>query len=361
MDLIDHLQALWARVENTLDRIQTEEATKTALVLPFINALGYNVFDPTEVVPEFTCDASMTGLKRGEKVDYAIMRGDEVLMLWECKTAGTSLGDVHGSQLLRYFHVTDARVGVLTNGIQYRFYSDLEEPNKMDHRPFLEIDLRDVREPWVNELKRLTKGQFNVDDLVATARELKYLRELRQAVAQVLEEPADEFVRLLVPRVYGGRYTQGVREEFTPLVKRAVGQYLNDRLNARLQSAIAAEELPEAAEPDEPEQRDGGRQRFVETTPDELEAFHIVRALLRPHVAAERVVSRDVQSYFGILLDDNNRKPICRLHFNGPRKVVETFDTDPPTRTQIETLDGLYDLTDRFIAAATKYDKRGEQ
>lgn len=362
MDLIDALQALSARIETQLAHVQTEEATKNALILPFINALGYNVFDLTEVVPEYNADASMSGLKKGEKVDYVIKRGDEVLMLIECKTAGADLKREHASQLLRYFHVTNARVGVLTNGLWYRFYSDLDEPNKMDRRPFLEVDMTNIDEGAVAELKQLAKGHFNVDELVGKARELKDLRALRNEVAAEFENPSEELVRLLAGRVNGGgRFTASVRDHYTALTRTALAQYVSDRVSARLQSAIQAETSGGAATvadmdasvPEAPVTL--ADKPGVDTTEEEREGFLIVRGILREVVDPARIAHRDVQSYFGVLLDDNNRKPICRLHFGTARKFVELFDGEASERVEIADLGGIYALADRLKATVSKY------
>ncbi|MDE0017409.1 MAG: type I restriction enzyme HsdR N-terminal domain-containing protein, partial [Candidatus Poribacteria bacterium] len=132
MDFIEGLTNLSSVIAKRKDIIETEEATKNAFVMPFINLLGYNVFDPTEVVPEFTADV---GTKQGEKVDYAIFKDDEVIMLIECKKYGTDLSDAHTTQLYRYFSVVHARIAVLTDGVIYRFYTDLEESNIMDSKP----------------------------------------------------------------------------------------------------------------------------------------------------------------------------------------------------------------------------------
>ena len=133
MDLIDTLTALSNRIPKVLKTIQTEEATKNALIMPFIQALGYNVFDPFEVAPEYTADV---GTKKNEKVDYVIMREDRPCILIECKSSSTNLNINHASQLFRYFGVTEARFAILTNGIDYKFFTDIEAPNKMDERPF---------------------------------------------------------------------------------------------------------------------------------------------------------------------------------------------------------------------------------
>ncbi len=138
MVLRNSLESLSERVALQRDNLATEEAAKHALVLPFISALGYDIFDPTEVIPEFTADF---GLRHGEKVDYAIMREGKPALLVECKKVSDPLHVSGASQLARYFSVTEARIGVLTNGIVYRFFSDLEADNVMDSEPFLEIDL----------------------------------------------------------------------------------------------------------------------------------------------------------------------------------------------------------------------------
>ncbi|GIV82237.1 MAG: hypothetical protein KatS3mg051_1591 [Anaerolineae bacterium] len=339
------LLPLSSQAQKQLEHIQTEEATKTALVLPFINALGYNVFDPTEVVPEFTADV---GLKKGEKVDYAIIVDGKPIMLFECKYVRANLDDVHASQLFRYFTVTEARIGVLTNGIVYRFFSDLEEPNKMDQRPFLEFNLLDPRSEVAAELKKLTKDVFNLKDLLSTASELKYTKALKQYLAQQLTSPSPDFVRFLTKQVYSGLFTQSVRDQFTGIVKRALTQLVNDRVNDRLQSALRAEdENPEEATEMPASVQE--REEEIVTTEEELEGFRIVRAILREVVDVSRVTHRDVKSYFGILLDDNNRKPICRLHFNASRKYIGLIDQDKnEERVPIESLDDIYKYADQL-------------
>jgi predicted type IV restriction endonuclease len=356
MDLIDHVQALSARLSKQLDHIQTEEATKNALVLPFINALGYNVFDPTEVVPEFTADV---GTKKGEKVDYAIQRDGHVLMLIECKHAGSDLSINHASQLFRYFHVTDARIAILTNGIIYKFFSDLEEPNKMDERPFLEFDVRDPREDHVAEIKKLTKSAFDIDELLSTASELKYLKEIRRVMAEQVEDPSEDFLRFFVGEVYNGRFTQGVRNQFHPLVKKGINQFINERINARLKNALEEgdkkDRTPPPATAEEVIPDDG-----VVTTAEELEGFHIVKAILRQVIDPARIVERDVKSYFGVLLDNNNRKAICRLHFNGSQKYVEIFDVSGGEKLPIDNLNDMYGMADRLKAAVARHEGKQE-
>ena len=331
MDFIDELKALAARIEKQREHIQTEEATKTAMVLPFINVLGYNIFDPTEVIPELTADV---GVKKGEKVDYAILQKGKPVMLIECKSWQTDLDQPHASQLYRYFSVTDARIGILTNGILYRFYSDLEEPNRMDDKPFLEVDLFNLREPVVQELKRLRKSSFDLDEMVTAASELKYTKETRRIFTENASSPSDDFVRFFASQAGAGRLTRNVLDEFAEYTKKAISQYLSDRVSDRLRSALdqetaasSEEETLEAEEspPEAAETAEEAPDRGIFTTEDEMQGYYIVTAIMSEVIEPDRIYIRDTKTYCGILLDDNNRKPICRLWFKPSAAVPRTF------------------------------------
>lgn len=362
MDFIDKIRELAARIPKQVDYIQTEEATKNAFVLPFISALGYNVFDPTEVTPELHADV---GTKKGEKVDYAILMDGKPIILIECKWHGCDLSKEHASQLYRYFSATEARFGVLTNGIVYWFFTDLEAPNKMDAKPFFEFNMLDVRESNVEELKKFTKPAFNLEGILTTASELKYTREIKRILAEQLQEPTEEFIKLFTAKVYTGKVTQAVREQFAPIIRHAMKQFINDQINERLKTALVPETqaVPET-QPGEPEAlADGshnGNDASVVTTEDEVEAFHIIKAILRETIDVKRVTMRDLQSYCGILLDDNNRKPICRLRFNTAQKYIGLFDNEAKTEVKvaIDDLDAMYHYADRLKATVDLYTRQ---
>jgi len=364
MDFIDKIRELSARIPKQLDNIQTEEATKHALVMPFIAALGYNVFDPSEVMPELCADV---GVKKGEKVDYAILRDGNPIILFECKHHTTDLGKVQASQLYRYFSVTEARFGVLTNGLVYYFYTDLEAPNKMDEKPFFEFNMIDIKETLVEELKKFSKTTFDLDFILNTAAELKYTREIKRLLLEQMQEPADEFVRFFASKVYGGRMTQNVREQFIQLTKQAFKHLINDQINERLKSALASDHTISESTVVETSSASGKKDSTgsveastaIETTEEESEGYHIVRAILREITAPKRIAMRDVQSYCGILLDDNNRKPICRLYFNSAQKYVSFFDTEKEEKIPIGGLDDLFNYAERLKAAVIKYDSKG--
>ena len=360
MDLIDKLRELALRIPKQLPHVSTEEATKTALVMPFISALGYNVFDPTEVVPEFTADV---GTKKGEKVDYAIIRDGQPIILFECKWSGCDLDEAHASQLYRYFTVTPSRFGVLTNGLQYRFFSDLEEPNKMDSRPFLVLDLQNLDERAVEELKKFAKSSFDLDSIISTASELKYTDGIKRILHEEWINPSEEFVRLLVGRVYSGRFTQAIKDQFTQIAKRALLEFINGRVNERLKSALASSEgegreLDATTETDGGANDDVGTSSKIVTTEEEIEGYYVVKAILSASIDPRRVFIRDTRHYCGVLLDDTNRKPICRLWFNGSQKYVGLFDEHKSeTREAISDVNDLYRYSDALRKTAAHYDR----
>lgn len=362
MDFKDQIKQLSERVVKLKENIQTEEATKTAFIMPMIQALGYDVFDPTEVVPEYTCDL---GIKKGEKIDYAIHKDGQPIILIECKHWKEDLTS-HNGQLFRYFHVSNARFGILTNGIIYRFYTDLVEKNKMDEKPFFEFNLEKYRESQVEKLREFHKSYFDIDTILNTASELKYTNEIRNAIVQEVNNPSDEFVKYFARPVYPGRFNDVVLEQFRAIVKQAFAQYANDYMNERLKSAIGADTVVEnrvdakpenAAQPASEEPTPEDSDNKITTTEEELQGFYIVRAILYPELDdISRVAQRDTQSYFGILLDDNNRKPICRLHFNSSNKYIETFDSEKKgTKHQIASLDDIYKYRNEIIAACKMY------
>jgi hypothetical protein len=339
--------------------IQTEEATKSAFVMPFISQiLGYDVFDPTEVIPEFICDV---GTKKGEKIDYAISKGGEIQILIECKKIGEPLNVKHASQLFRYFHVTNARISILTNGQLYKFFTDLDAPNKMDEKPFLELDLLDIDEHVVPELVKLTKGAFDVDSIVSAAGELKFISQIKKMISSQFSEPDEDFVKFFASRVYDGILTQKVREQFTILTKKAATQWLNDQVNERLKSAISGGTMVSNQLNSEDPSKSGGDKSDADnstivTTEMEIEGFHIVKSIIRKAIDPQRITFRDTQSYLGILIDDNNRKPICRLHFNRSQLYIGMFDGEKKeTRHPITSLNDIYNFTDQLRDTAQQY------
>lgn len=354
---VDQLQALAGRATSLEGKLQTEEATKTALVLPFLQALGYDVFDPTIVIPEYITDH---GIKKGEKVDYAIANSGIVNMIMECKGYETNLSQVGASQLFRYFSATDVKIGILTNGTEYRFFSDLEKANSMDVNPFFIFDLNDFAVSSARELDRFRCENFSIESILSSANDLKYRGLIEAEILREISTPSEEFVELLARRIYGGRLTTQVRTWFSHLVTEAMNASLRTMVNKRLSSALDATALSEKKEVVEVVDQTDSDEKII-TTDEELEGFQIVRAILRSVIDVQRVNIRDQKSYCGILLDDNNRKPICRLHFNAKsRKYLGIFSDKIEQRVEIDKLEDIFSHSDSLIKTVIDYDEAAQ-
>lgn len=351
MDFKDSIKQISEKIEKVKDSLLTEEATKNALIMPFLSALGYDVFNPFEVQPEMTCDIAM---KKGEKIDYAILRDGTPIILIECKHWVQNL-TLHDNQLIRYFNVSKAKFGLLTNGIIYKFYTDLAEPNKMDEKPFLEVNLLDLKDAQIEELKKFHKSYFDVDTILSSANELKYMHELRSVIIKEFANPSPDFVRFIGKQVYDGVFNAKALEQFTLLVKRTISSYVSDLISDRLKAAIVKEE----ASSSEDEIKESGKEESeckIETTEEELQSFYIVKSILKDTIDLSRVTYRDAQRYFAIFLDDNNRKTVCRLYLNSSntKKLVFLDDNKKEEAVYIETIDDIYKHSQRIIEQTKK-------
>lgn len=346
MSVDEKLRVLSERIKSHSSAMLTEEAVKTAIVLPFLAALDYDVFNPNEVVPEFISDA--VG-KKGEKVDYAVKVEGDIRILIECKPITTNLDKAHLAQLYRYFSVTNARFAILTNGRTFHFHTDLEAPNRLDDRPFLTFDLSDIQAVMVAELRKFSKAEFSVDGIRQQAHRLKYTSAIKE-ITGLIENPPEEFVRMVTAPLVTGRFTQAVRDQFTPMVKAAFRDIVREAVQSRLSTALADTEAADVgAEPPSLDEE-------VVTTEDEREGFMVVRAIVRDILKPARVVMRDQKSYCGILVDNNNRRPLARLWFNRSVKYLGLFDAGKnEERVRIESLDQIYDHADRIRATAKLY------
>lgn len=344
------------RVNSLKSQIQTEEATKNAFIMPFIQLLGYDVFNPLEVVPEYTADI---GLKKGEKVDYAIVIQNKPVLIIECKKWNDE-NDAHSSQLARYFHTLDCKFALLTNGIKYRFYTDLAKINVMDEKPFLKFNITDLKDFHIEELQKFHKSQFDVEKILNTAGRLKYESEIKAILRREFESPSEEFLKYFISEVYEGRATEKVVADFREIFKRSTSLFIQDHLKSKINLVFENNNSKNTSEVNTDKQstsnnpleisasNDDGK--VIETTIEEIEAFYVVKSILRAKIESKRITMRDAQSYCSVLLDDNNRKPICRFWFNGKKKFIGIFDeSKKEARFEINTLDDIYSFSDRLI------------
>jgi hypothetical protein len=359
MDLIEQLQNLSVKISKTMSVIETEEATKQAFIIPFISFLGYDVFDPTEVIPELSADY---GTKKGEKVDYAIMREGKPIMIFECKSCHSNLDNFSPTQLFRYFSVTPCKVAIFTNGITYRFYTDLDETNKLDETEFLEINMLDIQESAVNELKMFTKHKFNAQDIQIVAGELKYTKLIQNYFKKQFKNPSDEFVRFITSQVYNGKLMQSVLDKFSPLVKKSYDIFVNQTINDRLKSIMNKDVSQLPTNPNLNSEMEVVNSSIdnspkIVTTEEELEAFFIIKAIFGEVGLSKKVSYKDTVNYLGIIYDGSRTKQICRLHLNSKQKTLVLLD-DPDKKEDkilITELEDIYIYKERLLNTIKQY------
>ena len=238
-DVMHSLRKLVVKIKKDKCLIQqTEAATKNALIEPFIEeVLGNSVSDLAQVIPEYSADVAA---KKGEKVDYAIMKDGEPIMLIECKCCGEDLKGSHKNQLCRYFMTTKARLGVLTNGVEYRIFSNLETKDKtMDSEPFLEFQLSgedQIDKFLADQILKLSRPHFDVEEIIPWARRLMYENELYKHLSAQAQSPSKDFVKFLCKIVYDGRVTDAKIKEFTPIVRRVLDRFSSEKIGSSQKS-----------------------------------------------------------------------------------------------------------------------------
>jgi len=355
MNFEEQIKSFAKRTKSIMSGITTEEATKTSIIMPFFQILGYDVFNPTEFTPEYTADV---GIKKGEKVDYAILNNMEPVILIECKSINEELTK-HDSQLFRYFGTTKAKFAILTNGIIYRFYTDLEEPNKMDEKPFLEINMLELKDAQIPELKKFHKDNFDLNQIIDTASELKYIGLMRNVIKEEFTNPSDEFVRLILAcGVYDGVKTQNVIDRYKPILKKSLIGYINDLVNDRIQTALKNDEneiensSPEIIATTSEFKPDDFIDK-INTTDDELESYYIVKSILRETINPSRLFHKDTLSYFGILVDNKVTRWLCRIFLKDNIKyIIIPNESKENIKYQIDTLDDIYKLSKNLTERA---------
>ena len=351
MDFKDLIKQLSDRIEKLKGNIETEEATKNAFVMPFLQSLGYDVFNPTEIMPEYTCDI---GIKKGEKIDYAIFRDGSPIILIECKHCTQNL-DLHDGQLLRYFHVSKAKFSILTNGIVYRFYTDLDNKNVMDSKPFLEIDLSNITDIEIEQIKQFHKSYFNESSILSIASELRLATDLKSILKREFSTPTTEFVKFFIKETNEGKYTSKQIEQYTPILKKSIQSHINEIIADRLNVAIETEnnktipvktELPLGVV----SISEDGK---IITTQEEIDSYIIIKNILRKEFDVSRISYTDYQSYFVISLD-SPYKWICRLYFKTSKFISFPAENKTDEKIQLQTIEDIYSLSDKIIEVAKK-------
>ena len=360
MDFIDEIKILGGRSKNLASNLLTEEATKTSLILPFIQLLGFDIFNPTEVVPEYQAEA---GVKKDQRVDYALQKNNKPIILIEAKSYSTELGPEHEDQLRRYFpFVKSASIGILTNGHKYKFFTDLEARNMMDEKPYMEFDIENPSLDLIPKIQELRKDRFDDEKAVRIAEQLKYTGQFKQLLAKQLDAPDEDFVRFFASQVWSGKINQSAKDKLTPLLKDAFKQFIEDRIAARLKKAAEDEEAekkpitdaetPTAESSVVADDSDDG----VVTTDDEKLGYSIIQAVSAAVIDPSRIFIRDNKSYCAILLDNSRKKTIVRLYFKKDSLKVDFqgVKKDDPM-VELEKVSDLYSYLDDIVSIISGY------
>ncbi|MFA7659114.1 MAG: type I restriction endonuclease [Candidatus Gastranaerophilaceae bacterium] len=352
MEFIEKIRVLSERVESMKQKLGTEEATKNALIMPFLQMLGYDVFNPSEVVPEFIADV---GIKKGEKVDYAIMQNNKPVILIECKKIEDGKLDIrkHSTQLIRYFMVTDAKFIILTNGVLYKFFTDIEQTGKLDTEPFFTFNLLDFKLDQVEQLQEFCKGEFNIDKAFLNASNLKYISRFEDVLKEEYENPSTDFVKYLITKSGIGekRITPAVVEKHTHTTIEAFNQFMSATVKKALEGNInQSNTIPENQKKDE-------TKSLIETTVEELEGYAIVKSILKDTIDLNRLFYRDTINYFNLILDDNIRKTICRLYFNNKQKYICFLENNKEEKHPLDTINDIFKFEKKLIDKAKFVDE----
>ena len=361
MTFEDELKEFTKTIPDKLEHIDTEETSKIALITPFLRVMGYDTTNPAEVKAEYTADV---GTKQGEKVDFAILENGEPLIFIECKSATNKLTNDNISQLFRYFSITDIQIGILTNGVEYKFFTTGEDNNRMDEKPFLDIDLLNLTKKDIKELEKFKKVNFDIDEVVSRADNLKYRNLIKKTLLSEFENPSEEFVKAIGRQVYDGILTQGIKEKFGNIIAVAVTEIINEKVNKTLSDAVASNETQQednnAVEAEEEIISEDG----IITTDTEKEGYFIVRSIASEVIDPDKVAIRDRKHYCNILYDNNQRYPIVRFYFNNEEHLrVEFYDKITLTsnggkkgeKVDIENVSELYNYKERILNVVNEY------
>ncbi len=361
MDFVEKIKELSKKIADQKGLVGTEQAAKTSFVLPFLQILGYDVFNAAEVIPEYIADWAA---KKGEKVDYTIKVGPQTVMLIECKQVGDNLDASKESQLANYFHhVQECNIGVLTNGIVYKFYTDLNAENIMDTEPFFVFDFGALKESHITRLEMFSKANITKTDVINS--DIIKIRNYSATVEVLRREfanPSEDLVKYVTKQMqFIKRCNDAILEEFREHIKKAVIQFEQDFFDAqiaRLKETTQAQQSDQQAKPTETVVEKSA----IMTTVEEMQALAIVKSILFKMIPPEKIVLRDSENYCDILTSNTR---IIRLYFNDPGMLQISFPTNPDFeklgKIEIKSVDKLIEHADKITATIAKILSAKEQ
>ncbi len=336
MDFTEEIKLFSNRIMQIKDKIQTEEAVKTSIILPFFHLLGYDIFNPEEFIPEYTTDV---GIKKGEKIDYVIMNELSPVFLIEVKNCPDKNLKRHISQLFRYFAVSKARYGMLTNGFSFIFYTDLDERNIMDTESFFQFNILDLTDNDIIEICKYTKINFNVDEIHESASELRYLNKIKQLIISESKKPSDAFVNYILGEMHIGRKTKTLVDIFREYTKTSLKNLIADNKHTvKYDNNLDVENI----------------ENPMTMSQIEIESFYIVKSILRKIIEPENITFVHSDMDFTVILENNPEKWVCKVCTN-KRGICLPYNNEAGKISyDFESIDDLYELNDQIIDIAGK-------
>lgn len=343
------IELLQSQINDKKSLIHNEENTKQALINPFLLLLGYDVHNPNEVEFEFNASFSY---KNSDKVDYAIKSNGKPLFFIEAKKVTEDL-TIHYAQLEYYLSTnSDVEIGILTNGIVYKFFAYFEKLKTMDKEPFFELDFENIDDEQIDTLALFCKDGFDLSKLLKKGEELWYYRKITYKLKELLTKPSDDFIRLLAKDYSSTKITASALEKFRPIVNKSITTAITD---------LTQESLVDDT--------NEGKLKIIVTTDEELKAFEMTKEmLLKAHKDISNVDYKDTVSYFGIynrnvngwfvrfILDQQPTLAMIRLEYTLAKEIPSDLKMQPLnskgiTKVFIDSLDDM-DKLEPFILKA---------
>ncbi|KAM3099373.1 type I restriction endonuclease [Phormidesmis sp. 146-35] len=376
MAFADDIAKVAEQVQKRAGAVSGEEGTKMGLIVPFFSTLGYDVFDPTEVIPEYIADFAIKKSGQFEKVDYAISISGAIVMLVEAK-ARDKKPEAHDGQLKRYFNgLRSAKVAIVTNGIEYLFFTDLRHENMMDEEPFFIFNILSHDQKQIENLKFFHRDNFDALVIKRQAEEMVYLSGMTQLVDSLLRSPSDEFIRFLVSQLgsIGSRYaiegkiTSRVIEKFRLIVKKSVQGSLVDLMTQSINKEIG--QSSEISSPTQLIEEVEESQDESEQDLEDIEAFEKIKSIAaQSKTHTLEVKYKDVVSYFGVnvgkttwwflrfYLSPKKKSFVTRLPVNEVKALAPGFEVqemsasfgDAASRVLISSVSDLDTLSDLIL------------
>ncbi|MBN3947051.1 MAG: restriction endonuclease subunit R [Nostoc sp. NMS7] len=373
MGFTEDIIKLSEQVRKRFDQVVGEEATKMALIVPFLSALGYDVYDPSEVMPEYVADFATRRAGQFEKVDYALAINGTKVMLVEAKARGQK-AEAHDGQLSRYFNgLLTTKVAIVTNGVEYRFFTDLRDKNVMDKEPFFTFNILEYDTKDIDNLKFFHRDNFEVTAITNHAEEMVYVKGMTQLLGNLLRSPSEEFVRFLVAELatvapsyeIKGRITGKIIDKFKPIVKKSIQGSLVELMTRSLSQEITQPvELEVEQEIEEEEKQQESQESKVVTTAEEIEAFEKIKAITQTSISYNfELQYKDTASYFGInlgkstwwflrlYLSSQKKSFITRLNVDEVKSLALNFEVQEITASLGDTASKV------IISSVSDFDK----